>query len=293
MNNKIMIGGNILGYFINEQDSKKIFKRARDQNIYAIDTADVYGKGMSEEIIGKNLCKDRKKWFVATKVGLHSEESPEHLGSKKSIIHKIHHSLKRLKTDYVDLYQIHHFDPVTDLSETIEAFDQLKKEGKIIQAGISNYNEKNLKELSKHTNHGFSFHQLLYNLSVQNKQQMLLSQSLKMGMNIIAYAVMCRGLLNEKYLQDVVPPQSRAAISNNVRQDLTADFLAKLRLTQDLVKKHNYTITQVALNWIKTVEGVAYTIIGFRDFVQFNEIINNFKIEIPSEISNALNKIWN
>ncbi|RZK78506.1 MAG: aldo/keto reductase, partial [Pedobacter sp.] len=150
----ITFGGNVFGWTIDEQTSFKILDGFTDAGFNFIDTADVYSKwkpgnqgGESENIIGKWMQdkKNRKDIIISTKVG--SEMGPGKKGlSKKYILQAAEDSLKRLKTDYIDLYQTHFDDEETPVQETLEAYDQLIKEGKVRWIGASNISAERLIE---------------------------------------------------------------------------------------------------------------------------------------------------
>ena len=271
MNLKMMLGGNVFGYFTNYIETKKILDCASRLNITAIDTADVYSDGLSEKMIGKIIHEQRSKWFVATKIGLKSNQSPNGLGNPKNIIQKVEQSLKRLKTDYIDLYQLHNFDPTTPLEETIMIFEKLIKKGIIRLAGISNFSLEQLKGINSKV---LTLHQMCLNICNYYVNNEIMHCCKKKNLKIIAYSSLNRGLLNFKYLNKNIPKNSRAFISSNIRKDLTKEFLQKLKKTSDLCLLHNISILELALNWLKRFEVVEYLIIGIRNIKQLKESLN-------------------
>ncbi len=287
---KLMLGGNIFGHFTSESETHDILDCAQSIGVNAIDTADVYSAGISEKIIGSRIKKDRTNWFIASKVGLQSYANPAGIGTKENIQKKIEETLKRLQTDYLDLYQIHHFDPVTPLEETIEAFNQLLREGKILSAGISNYNAHHLQLLQNQKNQVFKFHQLPLNLSSFTRMAEVLRAS--QDMELIAYSCLARGLFDEKYLADLLPPDSRAFKSQNVRNDLTQEFITLLKKTHTLGIQHKVTITQIALQFVALIPKVKFTIVGVRNKEQLLSAYENLKKPYSLLTLTEAIKIW-
>ena len=146
---KIFLGGNLIGYSILGNDVAETLDLCLDYGINAIDTADVYSDGNSEKLIGNMIKKSRSTWFISTKAGMQPNESSNKLGSQKIINEKLEKSLKRLNTDYIDLYQVHNFDNKTDLFETLSTLESNKRQGKIIHYGISNFNWLQIQRLEK------------------------------------------------------------------------------------------------------------------------------------------------
>ena len=116
---RLGLGGNIFGHFCDQEETRAIMDAAREAGINFVDTADVYSEGLSEEYIGKSIMGCRDQWFIASKVGVGSWVHPRHSGRRQNILSCVEGSLRRLGTDYIDLYQTHHFDPETPLDETL------------------------------------------------------------------------------------------------------------------------------------------------------------------------------
>lgn len=287
---KLMLGGNIFGHFTDETETRAIIDCARDLQIRAIDTANIYSEGLSEEFIGRAIQSDRDQWFIATKVGLRSHGDKRGLGNGVQIQKQIEESLRRLKTDYLDLYQIHHFDPETPLEETLKAFEDLKKKGMIRAAGISNYSLDQLAQLKEFPAQPFSYHQAPFNIT--HPQNTLLQPSASLGLSLIAYSVLARGLFNEKYLEGEIPNGSRAANSLNVRQDLSEEFLKKLRASSNLCIKHQCSLLEIALQWVCQFQAVRWAIVGVRSIPQLLSIQKALSIEMAPGILQEFEEIW-
>jgi len=287
-----MLGGNIFGHFADKKQTSTLLAKAKNLGITAIDTADVYSNGLSEEFIGENIKTNREQWFVATKVGLQSHASPEGLGRKNNIIQRVENSLKRLKSDYIDLYQIHHFDPLTPLEETLEAFELLVKQGKILAAGISNYNLNHLKLLKEGDSKCIKFHQMPLNITNFSQTKQVLFESTKQNISILAYSSLVRGLFNEKYISGDIPSGSRASISKNVQADLTPDFLCRLEKTAKLCKNHQVSLLDAAIQWVAQQQDVRWIIVGIREVDQLTSVNHAAANTLPKTLLNELEAIW-
>jgi len=292
MNSRLMLGGNIFGHFTNKEDTETIFSCAKNLGVFAVDTADVYSEGRSETIIGEIVRKDRSKWFIATKIGLYTNESPVGLGRKKNIFQRVKKSLKRLQTDYIDLYQMHHFDPITPLEETIEAFSELQKQGWIRFGGISNYSTEQLKVLSQIPDNGISYHQTAFSITEPGHGKQTLKDALDSNTLLLAYSVLSRGLFSEKYLLGTIPAGSRALTSSSIRKDLTQDFIYRLQACNEMCKKHGYSLLETALHWVLQHNQVRWAIVGVRSPQHLESIVKAVSKQINSVFLAEVEKIW-
>lgn len=284
-----MLGGNVFGYFTSQGETKKIIDLARKMGVYAIDTSDTYSEGTSETFIGKHLKHDRKKWFIATKAGMRSNEIPNGLGKKKNILAKVEKSLKRLKTDYIDLYQLHNFDPVTPFEETAEAFQILLQQGKIKAAGLSNFSCEQLALCDPAL---FSFNQIELNITNYDLMYSTLKKCAALHINIIAYGILSKGLLNEKYLERQIPKTSRAYTSGRIRSHLTPEFLKCLQSTHVLCMRNGLSLTELAIHALLQKVNLSHVIVGVRTPEQLSNIILAYKKTVPPETIQTAIKIW-
>ena len=142
---EIGLGGDTFGHYVDEQVTIAIVNQALESGINFIDTADVYGHGHSEELLGKAIQGKRSRIIIATKFGItlgkppHPFDTPPGLGAREYIMKAVDASLKRLNIDYIDLYQFHMPDPITPIEETLRAMDELVKAGKVRYIGCSNF----------------------------------------------------------------------------------------------------------------------------------------------------------
>jgi 1-deoxyxylulose-5-phosphate synthase len=294
----IGIGGNIFGYICQEQETRLLLDFAREQKINFIDTADVYSAGESERLIGQSIKNQRDQWVIATKVGLPSHASPEGLGRKENIFERVDQSLKRLCTDYIDLYQIHHFDPLTELEETLEAFEILIQQGKIRYAGCSNYNFSQLSQSTQlstknHCN-GFVSVQSHYNLFKRQIEKQILPFCSTQKVGVLVYGALGRGVLSEKYLTESSHPlyQNRANLSQSVSNDVTPFVLEKVQALNDYAKLNfGTTVKELALAWLLHHSAVSSLIIGMRTLPQLAQNIAAASIVLSEQHLSEIDEI--
>ena len=270
MSNKIMIGGNIFYYATSYNETKKLLDFCYDQNIRAIDTADVYSEGKSEEYTGRIIKQNRAKWFIATKCGVRSSQSSDYVNTKKNLYKRIEKSLLRLKTDFVDLYQLHHHDEKTDIQETFGALEDLKKEGKIINYGISNFNFFKCKKIIKH--YKIFSHQINYN--ILNYESYEEAQKSFNNANYIAYNVLGRGLLRTELFLDKRFKTFRSLKSFSIRNDMKNDSLYKyLNVINIFARIYDLKIQQIAFRYVLDNKKIKFLILGIRKISQIKEFL--------------------
>lgn len=270
------IGGNIFGRFGGRKEVAGILAAAAACGINLVDTADVYSEGESERLIGEALAGSRDSWIVATKLGLRTGESYRGRASRKDIMAGVEASLARLRTDRIDLYQLHHFDSGTPLNETIGALDTLKKQGKIRAVGASNYTAAQLREALK-TADGLALErfcsvQCAYNLMKREIEGEMLPLCGRERVGVLAYAAMARGVLSGKYSAGSEPPAaSRAAVSESIRGDLTPEVLGAASRLKAVAGRIGRSTGGLALAWVLRRPEVASVLLGVRDARQLAE----------------------
>lgn len=275
------------------EESLPFYRKAVEAGINFFDTADIYSLGVSEEILGralKELAVDRDKVVIATKVYQPMTKDPNNRGlSRKHIFHSIDNSLKRLGTDYVDLYQIHRFDHTTPIEETIEALHDVVKAGKALHLGASSMYAwqfaRMLYTADKMGLRRFSTMQNHYNLVYREEEREMNPLCRAEGIGIIPWSPLARGFLAGK----------RAT-----SREKTDDFAHRLyyqdndwqvveRLTE-VASKRGVSNVQVALAWILAQPGITAPIIGVSKMPQFDELLAALTIKLSAEEVAALNE---
>lgn len=270
------VGGHNLFENLNEQDGKELVSAALDLGITFIDTADIYGKGRSEELVGEVLKKySREDFALATKGGRHWLED----GSVKTDNHPqylrgaFENSLKRLQMDYVDLYYLHFPDNETPLAESIGELSRLKEEGKIRAIGISNVTLEQLIEANVHND--ISVLQSPYNMLNRSGEQDLLPYCIKNEISFIPYGPLAYGLLGGKYTKDFKLGTGDWRISNPLFQgELFEQTLVKIEALNGLAEEKQTTLPNLALAWLLAQDGVDAVIPGGKHKKQ---VANNVK----------------
>jgi len=285
---------------------------AYDSGITSFDTAPVYGQGTSEKLVGEAIKGiPRDKIQILTKYGLRwdtnkgkfykhtvsneGEEIDLHFyAGKEGVIKECEDSLKRLGTDYIDLYQIHWPDPSTPIEETMEAIQQLIKEGKIRYAGVCNFSVKLMKEASSCSS--IISDQVPYSMVARDIEKDLVPYMIKENKSVIAYSPMQRGLLTGKIKPDQKfgEGDQRSSMPFYTKENIkrTNDFLDKIR---PLAKEKNATIAQLVLRWTIDQPSITIALAGARNKEQAiqNSKATDFKLskEEISFINEELNKL--
>jgi aryl-alcohol dehydrogenase-like predicted oxidoreductase len=239
-------------------------KKALDVGVNFIDTADAYGDGYAEQSLGEFLQREglRDRFLIATKFYWNFEGEKRHPDTRyEYILRECEASLKRLRTDHIDLYQIHAFDPLTRPDEVGAALSRLKKEGKVRWFGVSNLNVEQMRMYGKHFE--VSCLQPCYSLLAREIEQNELPYCLAERIGVIAYSPLYRGLLTGKYRKDQTFTDSR----KDVKLFQGAAFhhmLDALETLRPVAEKHGVTMAQLAIRWILTHPALTCAIVGIK-----------------------------
>ena len=256
---------------LEQKDVNELVKLALDGGVNFFDTADVYSEGLSEEMLGKALDSHRKEIILATKVRGRTGKGPNDVGlSRHHIIENCNASLKRLGTDYIDLYQLHSFDPFTPQEETLRALDDLVRAGKVRYIGASNHTGwqlmKALAISDKQNLEKFITLQAYYSLVARDLENELVPLCLDQKLGILPWSPLGGGFLTGKYRKGKERPKN-ARRSDRESQFLQFDEEKGFDIVDELeriAKNHNATIAQAALNYLLRKPGVSSVIIGAR-----------------------------
>ncbi len=297
----LAFGGNVFRWTVDEPTSFQLLDAFVSAGFNLVDTADMYGKwvpgnkgGESEEVIGNWVKRTgrRQEILIATKVGL--EMSADRKGlSKKHILRSADESLRRLQTDYIDLYQSHEDDPQTPLEETLEAYDELIKQGKVRAIGASNYTADRLAEALKVSkNHGLPRYetlQPLYNLydrAVYEKELEPLCEREHLG--VIPYFSLGAGFLTGKYRSEA--DLAKRARAGTVKKYLNERGFGILDALDQVAAKYNSTPVRVALAWLIARPSITAPIASATNLEQLNDLIEATRLELDQESIELLNQ---
>jgi aryl-alcohol dehydrogenase-like predicted oxidoreductase len=264
------LGTNNFGGRIDRAAARRVLDKALELGVTLIDTADVYGnKGGSEDIIGQLLGPRRKQVVLATKFGLPMDEAGKLRGaSRRYVMQAVATSLRRLKTDWIDVYQIHYPDPATPIEETLRALDELKRAGKIRFIGCSNFSAAQLEQAQSVAarRHLVSFVccQDEYSLLERALEKDRLPVIQKHGLGLLPYFPLASGLLTGKYRRDApLPPGSRLAKSAHHADDLlTARNWRKVEALSAFAAARGHTLLELAMSWLASRPYVSSIIAG-------------------------------
>jgi len=293
---RLCLGTMMFGGVTNEKDSIEIIHRAMDDGINFIDTANVYNNGESEVILGKALKGRRDRAVVATKVRGSRGDGPNDSGTGRvHIFNEVENSLRRLGTDYIDIYILHSRDYTTPLEESIEALNDLVRQGKVLYAGCSNFYGYELAEslwIADKNNHApMSVVQPLYNIVNRDAELELFPCCDKYGVGVMVYSPLARGVLAGKYLPGQPPPAGSRADRKDPRMMVTETREESYEVAQELKPlsdAHGKSMTQFSLNWVLTNPIVTSAIVGPRTMEHYEDNIGCLGWEISEE---ALDKI--
>ena len=284
-------------WVLEEEEGRPFIRRALELGINFFDTADVYSLGVSEEILGRAL-KDfgppRDRVVIATKVFSVVGDDVNQRGlSRKHIMHSIDDSLRRLGTDYVDLYQIHRFDPETPIEETIEALDDVVKMGKALYLGASSmYAWQFAKMLYKADEMGltrFASMQNHYNLIYREEEREMLPLCREEGIAVIPWSPLARGFVMGNRRREDYGDTVRAK-TDTFGQDMyyqPCDFDVVDRITE-VARKRGVSNAQVALAWILHQPGVTAPIIGASKMRHLEDAVAALELKLDDTELKAL-----
>src|SRR3954471_7684448 len=261
-----------------------------EAGVNVIDTADVYSGGVSEEIVGEVLDGRRDDVLVATKVRMTMGAGPNDAGlSRHHIIRGCEASLRRLRTDHIDLYQVHEWDGATPLEETFEALDHLVRSGKVRYVGCSNYAGWHLmKALGISERRGlqrFVSQQIYYSLQARDAEYELVPVALDQRVGILVWSPLAGGLLSGKYRRgDQGPEGSRHLTDWNEPPVRDEDQLYDvIEAVVEIAEEHGASPAQVALAWLLGRPGVASVVIGARTDEQLADNLGAADLELGAE----------
>jgi aryl-alcohol dehydrogenase-like predicted oxidoreductase len=289
----LVFGGNVFGWTIDEAVSFQLLDAFAASGFNCVDTADVYSRwaagnsgGESEAIIGKwmKLRGNRDKIIVATKVG--SDMGQGKNITKKYILTAANDSLKRLKTDYIDLYQTHFDDDVTPVEETLEAYAELIRAGKIRVIGASNLTSARLKaSLEASVNHGYPRYESFqphYNLVEREIFEKELEPiCVEHGLGVINYWALAAGFLTGKYR--TVADLSKSPRGSGVKKYLNARGLGILKALDEVAERYHSTPATVAIAWLIARPSVTAPIASATSIGQLDSLIAATKLELDAD----------
>jgi aryl-alcohol dehydrogenase-like predicted oxidoreductase len=283
---------------IDVEGARKQIGLARDAGVNLFDTANSYSSGLSEEILGKALGSDRDEVLIATKVRLPMGDGPNDAGlSRHHILRNAEDSLRRLGTDYIDLYQVHEWDGRTPLEETLQALDDLIRSGKVRYIGCSNYAAwqvmKSLWIADREGLTPFVSNQLYYSLQARDIENEIVPVAVDQGLGILVWSPIAGGLLSGKYRRGVQAPAGSRHLSEWSEppvydEDKLYDIIEELVA---IGADHSVSAAQVALAYTMAKPAVTSVIVGARTEEQLADNLAAADLTLAAEEIDRLDKV--
>ena len=284
---------------LNEEDSRPYIKKALELGINFFDTADIYSFGASEEILG-NALKDfskRDEVVIATKVFNQMSKSPNDGGlSRKHIMSSIDASLKRLKTDYVDLYQVHRWDYNTPVEETLEALHDIVKAGKSLYIGASSmYSWQFAKSLFTSDLHGwtrFVSMQPHYNLIYREEEREMIPLCIDQKIAVIPWSPLARGLLTgkrSKERNETIRARTDAFGKSLYKDDTDFDIIGRVT---EVAKRRGLPEAQIALAWMRGKPGITAPVIGASKPGHLEDAVASLSVKLTDDDVKYLEELY-
>jgi voltage-dependent potassium channel beta subunit len=277
----------------------RILHRAFERGVNYFDTADIYSKGESERAMGRALASlPRHRLVLASKLFWPMSEDVNDRGlTRKHIFESVHASLKRLSTDYLDIYFCHRYDPETPLEETLRAMDDLVRQGKILYWGTSEWNGEALRRI-----HGLAGQWQAYAPQVEQPQYSLLARGRfeddvlpacrELGMGTVVWSPLASGLLSGKY-DEGLPEGSRLSRMEWLRNNLLRpESVGRVRHLATLAAETGRSRVQLALAWAAAREGVSSVILGASSEAQLDENLDALGLDLDGGLRGRLEEIF-
>ncbi|WP_437753508.1 aldo/keto reductase family protein [Sorangium sp. So ce1389] len=275
-------------------------KAALDEGITTFDTADVYANTRAEEVLGEALAGQRRQGLeIFTKVYWPTGPGPNDRGlSRKHIIESIHGSLRRLRTDYVDLYQAHRYDVETPLEETMSAFADLVRQGKVLYIGVSEWTAEQIGRaaaLARELKVPFVSNQPQYSMLWRVIEAEVIPASEKVGVGQIVWSPIAQGVLTGKYLPGQAPPEGSRATheqgSRFIANLMTDEVLTRVQKLKPIAQDAGLSMAQLAVAWVLQNRNVSSAIVGASRPEQVRDNVKAAGVKLDDGIMKKIDEV--
>jgi aryl-alcohol dehydrogenase-like predicted oxidoreductase len=294
---ELCLGTMSFGSEADETESTRMFHRCRDVGINFFDCSNNYGAGRAEEILGKLIRDCRDDVIITSKVSQRIGKDINALGSsRRHIMLAVEQSLSRLKTDRVDVYFIHHFDPLTEMEETLRALDDLVRQGKVLYLGVSNWAAWQIaKALGISKKDGlarFECIEPMYNLLKRQAEVEILPLADSERLGVIAYSPLAAGLLTGKYSQGSKLSSGRIVEKEQYSQRYSSTLYYEVaeRFT-NFAQKLDVNPVTLAISWVKSHPAITAPIIGARNVTQLESSLAATEFIMEPEIYDQISNL--
>lgn len=299
---KLCFGAGMFGYFGNEDAAEcaRMVDRAIDAGINYFDTSDVYSHGESETLLGKALKGKRDEVVLATKFSLPMTDDPNQRGnSRRWIVREVEASLKRLDTDYIDLYQVHRPDASTDIDETLGALSDLVRAGKVRMLGSSTFPAEQIVEAQwvaqRRGRERFRVEQPPYSIFARRIEADILPTCQRYGMGVVVWSPLSQGWLTGKWRRDAPPNDTnRQNLQPHLYDMSRPDNQRKLDLIEQLdavASEAGISLMHMAIAFTCAHPAVTSAIIGPRTFDQLEGLLAGAEVELGDDVLDAIDAI--
>lgn len=291
------LGCNSFGGRADPVAARAILDRALDAGVTLVDTADSYADQESERIVGEALVGRRDKVILSTKGGSRVGDGPnDHGATRHHLVTALEHSLRRLRTDYIDLYTVHYADPETKDEETLAALDDLIRAGKVRYVCASNHAAwqvcRALWTAERRGTVAFQAVQASYSLVDRTAELELQPLCLDQGLGLIAFWPLGGGLLTGKYAPGEDPPSGSRALTQPIFQrSFTDDRLMLARELQRIAEERGETPNALALAWVLRRPGVSSVLVGATRAEQLDENLRGLSAQVDDELLKRLDEL--
>lgn len=284
------------GGTVEQKTSEKIVRRAVELGVNFIDIADIYAKGSAETAVGKAIAPfKRSDLVISSKLFWPMTENVNDRGlSRKHIMESIRGTLKRIGTDYLDIYFCHRFDPETPVEETVRAMEDLVRAGDILYWGTSVWEADQIDDAVSSAVHwrGYppSVEQPRYNMLDRHIEREIIPACDRHGMGLTVWSPLAQGLLTGKY-SGGIPKDSRGANTRWMERDLTEENIAKVKKLGELAGDLGITIVQLAIAWILRLPQISCAIVGATSVEQLEQNLSACGVTLDEETLTKIEKI--
>ena len=287
----LWLGTMMFGDQTDEAEAARIVDAARGAGVNGIDTADVYAKGESERIVGRLIAADRARWVLATKVANPMSDAPNDRGlSRRWIAQAVEHSLRRLNTDWIDVYYLHRDDESTPMEETLSAMARLIESGKVHYFGVSNFRAWRIATMVEMSRRMGVPQPIVcqppYNAMSRGIETEVLPCCAAHGLGVVSYSPLARGVLTGKYKPAEAPAEGTRAARADRRLMQTEFRPESLALSQQFAAhaaRRGMTASQLATAWVLNNRLVSGVIAGPRTLAQWNDYVGALALRLDAD----------
>lgn len=298
---RVCVGTNMFGAgYVEDDRAISVIDAAYDAGINFIDTADAYNAGHSEVVVGRAVRSHRHDFVVATKGFITTGPGPNDVGlSRKHLMDAVEGSLRRLGTDYIDLYQVHYFDPETPLEESLKTLDDMVREGKIRYVGCSNFAAWQLmRALWVSDKNGFERFESVqpeYNLGKRDIEGELFDACSDQGVGIIPYQVFMGGVLTGRYSPDSAPPEDSHMASRHAQRAKDIYWnertFGMVETLKDTAAALEISVPQLLISWTLSRPQITSVIVGASRPEQAAANAEAVSVKLPDEVVERLDGV--